>query len=329
LREPEEDLKEVIAQTPLDVDVDDAHRFSQRGLRESLHAALRSAAPIFPGDQQNRMDDALRHSTAILAIRIDSEDRLRNTRRCLVYLLSRFAGLRIIVREDGVAARVRELLRSPEVAAYGDRVRYFFVEEHSKIFHRTKRLNECLKQVETPVMIIHDVDVILPVASMLEAQRIIMEEGYGAVTPFTNPPGCTDVAQKDADLLVSDVSTHEKLAVIYRTHFAGNGFSLFVATKRYADGGGENEDFVSYGPKDDARLYSHTRLGLRYGRVRGRVFHMEHQRGVNSSPSNPLFASNVRAFQRIKAMDRTQLSEHFMRRRIPLDHAVPDVAPAP
>ena len=86
---------------------------------------------------------------------------------------------------------------------------------------------------------------------------------------------------------------------------------------------------MSYGPEDDARLYSHTRLGLKYGRVRGRVFHMEHQRGLNSSPSNPLFASNVRAFQRIKAMDRTQLSEHFMRRRILLDHAVPDVAPAP
>ena len=112
------------------------------------------------------------------------------------------------------------------MAAYGDRVRYSFVEEHSKIFHRTKRLNECLKQVETPVTIIHDVDVILPVASMLEAQRMIMEEGYGAVAPFTNPPGCTDVPQKDADLLVSDVSTHERLAVIHRTHFAGNGFSL-------------------------------------------------------------------------------------------------------
>ena len=153
-------------------------------------------------------------------------------------------------------------------------MRYSFVEEHSKIFHRTKRLNECLKQVETPVTIIHDVDVILPVASMLKRTH----DNGGRLRcgdALHEPSWLHGRPSEDADLLVSDVSTHERLAVVHRTHFAGNGFSLFVATKRYADGGGENEDFVSYGPEDDARLYSHTRLGLKYGRVRGRVFAMD------------------------------------------------------
>lgn len=252
-------------------------------------------------------------------------DRLQNTYRCLEYLLSNFGRLRVIIVEDGVRPQVDQVLRDESMLAYKDRVTYSFVEDHSRTFHRTKRLNECLKKVQTPITIIHDVDVILPLSSMVEAQRMIAEGGYGAVTPFSNPPGCTDVPQKDAGSLVSDVTSHEKLAKSCRNHFAGNGFSLFVATKQYAERGGENEDFVSYGPEDDARLYVHTRLGLRYGRVKGRVFHMEHQRGMNSSPSNPMFAENVRVFQRIKAMSRSQLREHFEKRKIELDHMIPDL----
>jgi hypothetical protein len=267
------------------------------------------------------MGDGLGDATAILALRIDSDDRLQNTSRCLRYVLSNFGGIRVIILEDGAKPRVGEILTERDVAPHKERVSYSFVEEHSKIFHRTKRLNQCLKKVETPIAIIHDVDVILPVASMLEARRMIAEDGYGAVTPFSNPPGCTDVPQKDADALATNSTSHERLVKVCRNHVAGNGFSLFVATKAYADRGGENEDFVSYGPEDDARLYSHTRLGLKYGRVKGRVFHMEHQRGMNSSPSNPMFSHNVRVFQRIEDMDLPQLERHFEKRKVVLDRS--------
>jgi hypothetical protein len=163
---------------------------------------------------------------------------------------------------------------------------------------------------------------------MLEAQRMIAEGGYDAVTPFSNPPGCTDVPQRDADALAADSTSHERQVRVCRNHVAGNGFSLFVATKAYADRGGENEDFVSYGPEDDARIYSHTRLGLKYGRVKGRVFHMEHQRGMNSCPSNPMFSHNMRVFQRIKDMDLTQLERHFEKRRVVLDCSPPEARTA-
>lgn len=271
------------------------------------------------------MAGTLEHCTAILALRIDSTDRLRNAERCLTYLLTRFEGLRLIIREDGKKPQVEALLTKDEIRKHGSRVRYSFAEDHSPIFHRTKRLNECLRQVETPITIIHDIDVILPVESMIEAQRMILEEGFSVVTPFTNPPGCTDVPQKYADWMLSDSSSWEKLVKACRNHFAGNGFSLFVATKQYADRGGENEDFVSYGPEDDARLYSHTRLGMRYGRVQGRVFHMEHVRGANSSPLNPMFSRNVGVFNTMKLMTRDQLAEHFGGRRIELDHTVADI----
>jgi hypothetical protein len=70
------------------------------------------------------MGDGLRDATAILALRIDSEDMLRNTSRCLRYLLSNFEGIRVIILEDGAKPRVGEILEERDVAMHKDRISY-------------------------------------------------------------------------------------------------------------------------------------------------------------------------------------------------------------
>ncbi len=72
------------------------------------------------------------------------------------------------------------VLEADAVSALGDEVwpdvvEYIFVEDASKIFHRTRYINELLRMAETKVAAVLDTDVLVDYAQIDEAVRLILE----------------------------------------------------------------------------------------------------------------------------------------------------------
>lgn len=253
------------------------------------------------------------NSTVLCALYIESEDRMANATRTLTFLLQNLPLVRIVIVEVG-RPRLMALVRKLN-AAYDERICYEYIRDESPIFHRTKYLNVGLRKVRTEVVIIHDIDCILPVESYKEAERLITSGECQIVSPFTNPPGVYYVAQAIADDLL-DLDKHDAVMRVSRRGFAGNGFVVFFDSKAYAQNGGEDESYCSWTCEDDSRLYCNKKLGLTHGRVEGHVFHCEHFRGINSSKENPYWKAGEMHFKYLNGLDTEQTRQYFAPKRI-------------
>ena len=90
------------------------------------------------------------------------------------------------------------------------------------------------------------------------------------------------------------------------------GHCIFYNTQVYKDGGGENENFISWGPEDKERPLRFDRLGYTVDWIPGSiVWHFEHERGVDSSKDNPYIKHNWEILQQVSAMDKSQLTEYY------------------
>ena len=69
----------------------------------------------------------------------------------------------------------------------------------------------------------------------------------------------------------------------------------------------ENENFISWGYEDNERLHRLTTLGLRYIKLVGTCYHLNHYRSINSSPNNPFINNNKNEYFRICKMNKDQL----------------------
>jgi predicted glycosyltransferase involved in capsule biosynthesis len=230
----------------------------------------------------------MENCTVLLALYIESDDRMANATRTLKYLSENLTGIKIIIIEVN-RPKLRVLVEYLN-EMYGGRIDYEFIADPNPMFHRTRYLNIGLRKVSTKVVIVHDIDCVLPLNSYMEAERMISEEGMQMVTPFSNPPGVYYVPQDLADRLL-DIDHHDTVMKESRNGYAGNGFVIFFNTKSYAKNGGEDESYLSWTCEDDSRPYCNRKMGLVYGRVSGHVFHCEHFRGPNSCKEKSLLES--------------------------------------
>jgi hypothetical protein len=96
----------------------------------------------------------------------------------------------------------------------------------------------------------------------------------------------------------------------------GNGFAVFFDAEMYCKNGGEDEKFYSWTCEDDSRIFCHTALGMKFGRVSGPCWHMDHVRGINSSAANPYFQARLQRLAALKQMTPQQLCHEFEPTRI-------------
>jgi hypothetical protein len=96
------------------------------------------------------------------------------------------------------------------------------------------------------------------------------------------------------------------------TWYAECGHCVFFNTETYRNFGGENENFISYGPEDKERLYRFQTLSNSVSWRDGqKVYHLEHYRGNDSGTTNPSFFHNWNIFDSLKGMSREDLMEYY------------------
>lgn len=111
----------------------------------------------------------------VLPVRIDNADRLDNLKTVLYW-----------VDKIGCPIILLEADRTPQVdtiISLYEHVRYCFVEDKNKVFHRTKYINVLLRMADVDVVAVWDADVILPYSQVNEAVVCVNTQSATIVYP--------------------------------------------------------------------------------------------------------------------------------------------------
>jgi predicted glycosyltransferase involved in capsule biosynthesis len=78
------------------------------------------------------------------------------------------------------------------------------------------------------------------------------------------------------------------------------GGAFFVNRSKYIEAGLENENFYGWGLEDGERFVRWNKLGYKVQRVNGVLFHLSHERGLNSIIHSPIQST-------VKRMEKTRI----------------------
>lgn len=244
--------------------------------------------------------------TFITAVKLESKDREFNFLRVIQFLCDNFA-TNIIIKESAEFSRVVELL--PYIDRKECNIIHTF-EHNIGAFHRTRLLNEALVASKTSVTVNYDIDVFMEPKAYVAARDKVMS-GWDLVFPFLQG----DNAQKQVTV-PEHIKNDYKGESLFNTDWITPwqsycGHCQFFRTDSYIAGGMENENFMSYGPEDREREERFRKLGYKITWMNDPIYHIEHSRDHNSSPSNPHFHANEDLMHRLRNMSKLELQEYY------------------
>ena len=262
----------------------------------------------------------LTDTTFIIPVKIESDDRLRNAITVCCFLLSKF-DTNILIKEVN-SEPVFENEALPQIKEFiGDisNISYYFEKESDNtFFHKTRYFNELLSKCDTDVVSAYDIDVLFPVSSYLESEKMCKGE-YDLVYPFGFGTQENQVKwQKKvfaSDELVSDFLNQNFDFSIFENHSQKDraqwGHAQFFKRTSYIKGGMENENFKAWGPEDEEKHYRFPKLGYNIGRVIDWVYHLEHSRGDDSERTNIYFHDNLKLMEDIRSLSEEELRNYY------------------
>lgn len=248
------------------------------------------------------MKHNMEECTFIIPVKVDSDDRERNSSIVINYLIDTFDS-KISIMEVG-SDKIKNC-----VDLSNPNINYTRIDLQSgDPFHKTKYLNQMAKAVNTKVTCCYDVDVILPKSSYLSAVNNILTEVSDVVYPYGH-----GMFQKKVFLPLDKkkISSHDELdSYKIEMGMAIYGHCNFALTEIYKQAGFENESLISYGPEDQEKLYRFVRLGYKVHRLEDYVYHIEHSRGNDSTDENVFYKNNMEIYDKIKRMNDLEFGEY-------------------
>ena len=224
--------------------------------------------------------------TVGIPVRIDSKQRLRNLETLIGFLKDKIR-TNILIIEEGEISRIHENIKKD--------VHYIFAPQKQDMFHRTKYINQMLSLTDTSFFACWDADILISEKQLEESMYYLVQEKYDFVLPYNG--------------LVRNVGTH--LADIIHDHqcfsllhslqnmmtpfygFHSMGGVYIVNVSKYKSIGGENEDFICWGPEDIERIKRAENFHLKTYRCKGEAFPLEHPIGINSKLYNKISCINM------------------------------------
>lgn len=251
-------------------------------------------------DYRDRWLD-LRDVTFTIPVYIDHRHRRENLELSVAILLDSFE-TNIVVGEQGSLQVGYMKARTGFV--------HFSSMQH---FHRTKMLNDMAREATTPIVVNWDADVFIPpIQILLAAERI--RSGEDMVYPFDGR------FARVPRVWHSPLKVARDVGIFGDNQFSGKngkplpttsvGGAIMFNRESFLNGGGENENMISFGPEDWERNFRFKALGYTVSRVTGCLYHLDHWCGPNSSTRNPFFKNNHAELDRMRAMTPAELEEY-------------------
>jgi len=170
-------------------------------------------------------------------------------------------------------------------------------------FHRTKMLNEMAKASGSDIIVVCDADVIIPEQQLEDAIETISINKADVVYPFDE---FVKMDKNDSTMMKKDFSFRSGQSSVKSL----GGMILFNRLK-YLEAGGENELFMSWGLEDIELYHRFKELGYITYTIPGKLYHLWHYQGVNSSKFHPHYQKNVEEYEKSVKMNKEQLLEYI------------------
>lgn len=224
----------------------------------------------------------LQDFTFLIPLRIDTVNRLENTLVTIEYILSNFETRISVLEASGRNTGLLNKLLPEEV-------NYLFIEDFDTIFHRTRYINQLVKSVTTEFIIVWDTDIIIPVEQIIKSVDLLRKKEADFVTPYKDKFLDTSDILKDLFIQSREIDILEmhqgKMKALYNPNPVGGAFLAHRQT--YMEAGMENEKFYGWGREDGDRVNRWKILGHKHLHIEGSLYHLTHERGVNSTFHSP------------------------------------------
>ena len=250
----------------------------------------------------------------LIAVRIADSYRINNLINSINSYLYNFK-VDITVLEIDSASKSSQVL--PHLL---EPVRWWFIRSEDETFHRTRWMNQLGKASNKPILVFHDMDVLLYPHAVSKFYDSFRQGNYDWGHPF----GAATL--KSWSIPMND---HDRL--IYRKYLfqghdiyqypSGVGYCIWAKKEYFFRCHGWNEKLVAYSPDDVETNFRLKAFGGRYTQAQAPVYHIEHPRNHNSSMHlNPHFLSGVAEWESVRSRSAEELDLHFENRQ-----ALPDV----
>jgi predicted glycosyltransferase involved in capsule biosynthesis len=198
----------------------------------------------------------LKDVTFLIPLKIESDDRKVVLDLVLCYMLKHL-DTNIIICEEGSQPLFPKMSK-PE---WGN-IKYIFRKNDTELFHKTKNLNMMAKHATTPIIVSQDSDVIFYPHQYQKAAQAIRGNIVDFCYPFNQPNhNISKKLQTTLALTLNLQGIEPHLTFEHPSPPPGGCF--FMNKQKFFNGGGENENFVSWGPEDIERRDRFIKLGYK------------------------------------------------------------------
>ena len=259
-------------------------------------------------DYRNKLDEQridLSDVTFLIPLRIDSESRLKNL-LIVTTCLNKYFKTNILIAESDIVPKV-DASQLPACCTC------IFIEDNNPFLHRTHVNNILIKMATTEIIAIYDTDVVFPIDQIVESVQEIRTGNAAMVSPYSGDfVGITNIFKTMMEKLLDPellVLNRKKFHAVARRSYGG---AAFLNRQAYISAGMENEHFTSWGPEDIERPKRMKNLGFTVKRVKGPLFHLPHERNMNSGyPDSNFYVKFMEEYLAITNMDKQELEAYI------------------
>lgn len=236
----------------------------------------------------------------LIALQIDSNDRLDNLRISTANLKHHFPDSEIIISELDTVSKIGTEFNF---------CRHVFTET-SEFFNKQKSYNIAAKKASNDVICLYDADVIIHPKAIQKSAEIILGNEAEIVWPYDGR--FYDVPKKYHSE-INETKSISKVLLEECTLFCSTsvGGAVFFNKNVFFKGGMGNEHFKGAGWEDNEIYERFTKLGFSRVKLDTFLLHLTHERKETSYNYNPHGKHNEQEFSRIYKMSKLQLLDEI------------------
>ena len=253
------------------------------------------------------MKENLKDVTFLMQIRLDSIDRLVNLCASVGFLLNNFDTNIHILEADNFNS---ELIKANVPSG----ICIDFIEDHDPVFHRTLYINEMVRKCSTSFISVWEPDVIVPPQQVIKTIDQLRAGESDFVSPYEKNALETSSIIRTLFLKSGDWKVLEKHQLKMKKMYVPNplGGAFFANREKYIEAGMENLNFYGWGLEDGERVLRWEKLGHRFKRVPGNLYHLTHNRGTNSSfVTSEEREFKMKEYKKIQYMTKEEVEEEI------------------
>lgn len=233
----------------------------------------------------------------LIALRIDSEDRIKNLDISTSYLKYHFPDCEIILSEMDEESKIKD--------RYNNCTHIF--TESKDFFSKTKSYNLAAKTSKRTILCLYDADVILKKTVIEKCAELLDKKEVDILYPYNGnffdvPKEYHNTINMEKSLDCVDLS---KCVLMSPRSYGG---AVFLDRNCFFESGGTNE-YINIGYEDDEIYYRYKKLGYKIGRLNTVLHHLHHERTITAFENNPHVEYNKQQFYRVLNMNKQELLE--------------------